>query len=55
MSAPVHKWAPSIFLAYGIAYSPSLEESASSPAATSMLNSLNCFPTAKEEVVGLSL
>ena len=38
MSAPVHKWAPSIFSAYDIAYSASLEEPASSPAATGMLN-----------------
>lgn len=51
----VHKWAPSIFLAHDIAYSPSLEGSASFPAATSVLNFLTCFPTAKEEMVGLSL
>lgn len=51
----VHKWAPSIFLAHDIAYSPSLEGPASFPAATSVLNFLTCFPTAKEEMVGLSL
>lgn len=55
VSASVHKWAPSIFLAYDFAYSPSLEEPANSPAATRVLNFLNCFPTAKKEVVGLSL
>lgn len=54
MSASVHKWTPSIFLAYDIAYSPSLEGPANFPAATSVLNFLNCFLTAKEEVVGLS-
>lgn len=51
----VHKWAPSIFLAEDVAYSPSLEGPASFPAATSVLDFLNGFPTAMEEVVGLSL